>query len=96
MTIRRTPDKPIAEGVHRTNTQARRRARAARPDGGGSYTLTVPGGAGWVYVREEGAPLSLARDLVGLSSPTDDDAPVWIEQDKDQTWAVTQRRYEGS
>lgn len=86
------------EGIHSATVKRRLRAKAFRPDGGGSFTATVPGGQGYVYVRVlgiGGQSLSIARDQVGLSSPTDDDAPVWIEPDADGTWAITARRYAG-
>jgi hypothetical protein len=88
----------IVEGVHRANVQQRVRAFAFLPLGGGSYTQYAATISGYTYVRvmaRGGSSITIARDLVGLATPADDDAPIWLEPDADGTWAITARRYEG-
>ena len=93
-------DQRLNTGIHRRTVLVRKASRAGRSDGGGSFTLTVSGGHGFVYCRlvgvNGGASLTIARDLVGLSSPADDDAPIWLEPDQDGNWNITARRWEGS
>jgi hypothetical protein len=89
----------IKEAIHKASITTRRSALAFRPDGGGSYTAACPGGHGYSYVRllgVGGVSLTIARDLVGLSSPGDDNTPIWVEFDADGTLAITARRYSGS
>jgi hypothetical protein len=89
-------DQEVKQAVHHATVTRRVRARAFKPESDGSYTAVVPGEHSFTYVRIQGGALSIARDAVGLTSPTDDDAPVWLEPDADGVWAITGRRWEGS
>jgi hypothetical protein len=93
------PRQDVLNAIQGATVRRRRAARAFRPDGAGVYTRTVPGGLGYTYVRMQagtGQSLSMAIDLIGLTSPTDNNKPIWIEPGPDGRWYITARRYEGS
>lgn len=75
-------------------------ARLGRPDGGGTFTFTAPGGRGMTYVRvfqQDGVTLSQAIDRAGVTSGTPTgDLPVWLDKDKDGRWIIIMERYEGT
>lgn len=75
----------------------RRPALLGRPNVGGGYTVTVPGGQGYVFVRVlQGAGSSVAMALDRASMGTTGDTPIYVDYDADQRLIITGLRYEGS
>lgn len=73
-------------------------ARLGRPDGGGTFTFTVPGGRGMTYVRvfqQDGVTLTQAVDRAGVTSGTPTgDLPIWLDKDIDGRWIIIMERHE--
>lgn len=89
----------VRSGITRARYQQRTPAKLFKPTGAASYDATVPGGHGFTYVRifqGEGVVLAKAIDRLGVSSPTDDDKPVWLDKDPDGNYIIADWRYEGS
>jgi hypothetical protein len=85
--------------VARARYSQRVQAKLGLPSGVGTFTFTVPGGNGFTYVRiyqGNGMQIAKAIDRLGVSSPTDDDKPVWLDRDKDGNYIIVEFRYEGS
>jgi hypothetical protein len=89
----------LAHGSIRAINSRRQPARLFRFDGGSTYTATVPGGNGLTYVRifqGESIQLTQAIDRIGVSSPADDDKPVYLDVDTDGNLIIYEFRYEGT
>ena len=68
-----------------------------RPDGGAAFTVTVPGGKGYKFVRMLqgiGVSLSIAIDRAGVG--TTGDTPIYLDYDSDQRLIIVGLRYEGA
>lgn len=87
----------IKERIARTSYSRRFRGKMGRDNGSGSFTSTVPGGGGMVYVRyANGAvtTLSIAINRAGVS--TTGDTPIYLEYDEDDRLIIVGTAYEGS
>lgn len=89
----------VRSGITRARYQQRTPARLFKPTGVGTFTDTAPGNRGFTYVRifqGDGMTGAQAIDRLGVSSPTDDDKPVWLDKDPDGNYIIADWRYEGS
>lgn len=83
--------------VARERTTKQIPGRLGRPDGGASYTFTVPGGLGFTYVRVfqgDGMTLAKARNTAGVAETGD--TPIWLDIDRDGQLCIVGTRWEGS
>lgn len=71
-------------------------ALMARDDGGGSFTATVPGVSGFVYVRigTQGTE-GLSSAMNPYSVSTTGDTPIWLDVDQGGNYIVAKVRYTG-
>lgn len=86
----------FTSAVRRSTRKDETWGRLFRYDGGGSYTRSVPGGRSRIYVRVYyvgAVQLTEAIDLLGTSSPTDDDKAVILDKIP-EGWAVVRFRDE--
>ena len=89
--------RPFEGAVSTARYSARRPGLLGRQDNVGVYTITVPGGHGYKYVRLlQGKVASLAMALDRANVGTTGDTPIWLDTDLDGRLIIVGTRYEGT
>lgn len=67
-----------------------------KPDGGGGFDFTAPGGRGYTWVRYtlgQSATTTIAVNKRGVAETGD--TPIWLDYDIDGRLIIVDTRYEG-
>jgi hypothetical protein len=71
-------------------------ALIGRDDGGSTYTQTVLGGLGYIYIRvQQGDQITISQALNPYGFTLTDNGAVWIDYDPGGRAYIARKRYEG-